>query len=339
MSFGTVTGNQAILFARGLVELGYEPAQIFNSVGFSVGSESDSVARVPVDELLVLGKACEYYTGDPGIVHKLYSRIRLAYLDSFGVSLLYSSDLLDFIKRFQKYLPYSISKSSIDLFEIDEGYYLACNWNLSLTAEDEQRISEWFSCAFISMCKEATFDDFVVDTVFLGFSPSEPMLEIIESHAKQVVPAHERYGFVLSRELVERPLPLANSKMAHMADKLTLEYLDTLETEDIVLRVERRILEGMRNDRFSRKDIASDLGLSVSSLHAKLADHGTGYAELLESIRKQTAIEYVSSSLLRINQIGYALGFQNSSNFSRAFKSWTGKTPREYRAELLGGQA
>ena len=335
MSFGTVTGNQTILFARGLEELGYEPAEMFKSVGFSAGLEIDPVARVPVDGLLELGKACERYTGDPGIVHKLYSRIRLAYLDSFGVSLLYSSDLLDFIRRFQKYLPYSISKSSIDLFEIDNGYYLACNWNIDLTREDEQRISEWFSCAFISMCKEVTFDDFVVDTVFLEFSPSEPMLEIIESHAKQVVPSHERYGFVLSRELVQKPLPLANSRLAHMADELTLQYLDTLETEDIVLRVERRILEGLRNDRFSRENIASDLGLSVSSLHARLAKHGTGYTEILESIRKETAIEYVSSSLLRINQIGYALGFQNSSNFSRAFKSWTGKTPREYRATLL----
>ncbi|HCD76524.1 MAG TPA: AraC family transcriptional regulator, partial [Alcanivorax sp.] len=33
----------------------------------------------------------------------------------------------------------------------------------------------------------------------------------------------------------------------------------------------------------------------------------------------------------RISEVAYALGYNDVANFSRAFKRWSGKTPREYR--------
>ena len=33
----------------------------------------------------------------------------------------------------------------------------------------------------------------------------------------------------------------------------------------------------------------------------------------------------------RISEVAWALGYNDVANFSRAFKRWSGKTPREYR--------
>ena len=331
---GSVSINQASLFARGLAELGHEPEQIFNSVGLKISTENDPTTRLSIHELVALGKACEQRTGDPGIGHKLYSRIQLAYLDSFGISLLYSSDLLEFIRRFKTYLPYALSRAAIDIFEGSDGYYIFCNWNLGLNVEDQQRISEWFSCAFVSMCTEALGKRLVVDKVLLETEPSRAMQEVLENHALDIVHGQDQYGFVLSKSSVSQRLPLANPQMAQAAEELTLQYLEAIEADDIALRVERKIVEGLTDGDFTKESIANSLGISVSSLHERLSHEQTSYSDLLESIRKRRALQYIRSDSLRISQIAYSLGFQNPSNFSRAFKTWTGMTPGEYRSQV-----
>ena len=329
----TVSINQANLFARGLTKLGYDPDPIFRSVGLSIPSENNPLERLSVDKLVALGKACETRTGDPGIGHKLYSRIRLGYLDSFGMSLLYSSDLMDLIRRFQKYLPYAVSRASIDIFEVHEGYYFACNWDLGLSQDDQQRITEWFSCAFVSMCEEARGEPFLIDKVLLEFSPSAGMSEMLDKHALVVESSHEQFGFILTQETVAKRLLLANPQMAQNAEELTLQYLDTLETEDIGLRVERKIVEGLATADFSKEAVAKSIGVSVRSLSAQLRQANTSYSQILERVRKERAFQYIQSDILHVSQIAYSLGFQRPSNFSRAFRSWTGLSPGEYRSQ------
>ena len=331
---GTVSIIQANVLARGLVELGYDPEPIFKSAGLKLSSETDPTERIGINEFVGLGKACEHHTGDPAIVHKLYRQIRLAYLDSFGVSLLYSSDLLEFLKRFQKYLPYAISRASIDIFDVDEGYFATCNWNLGLSDSDQQSVTEWFSCAFIGMCSEVLGEDLKVDRVLLEFKPSPAMLEVIETHARSIERSQEQYGFVFSHSTMSQRLPLASPQLAQMAEQMTLQYLDTIETENIALRVERKIIEGLADGDFTKENVARSLGMSVSSLYDRLAQEETSYSGLLESARKERAIQYLHTDMLRVSQIAYALGFQSPSNFSRAFKSWTGMSPGEYRSKL-----
>ena len=44
----------------------------------------------------------------------------------------------------------------------------------------------------------------------------------------------------------------------------------------------------------------------------------------------------MGESHLSINEITYLLGFSEPSNFSRAFRRWTGKSPSAYRSESPG---
>ncbi|HET8706227.1 MAG TPA: AraC family transcriptional regulator ligand-binding domain-containing protein, partial [Pseudomonadales bacterium] len=78
-------------------------------------------------------------------------------------------------------------------------------------------------------------------------------------------------------------------------------------------------------------ELAEHCHLSTRSLKRKLAERGTGYTSLLEEIRMQAALSYFTEENLQIKEVARRLGFSSTTNFSRAFKKWTGKSPRQYR--------
>lgn len=84
----------------------------------------------------------------------------------------------------------------------------------------------------------------------------------------------------------------------------------------------------------SSKTIADRLNLTERTMRRKLAEESTSYRELLQKIRQETAAYYLSHTQLQIAQIALKLGYQETSNFRAAFKSWTGLSPREWRQGL-----
>ncbi len=65
----------------------------------------------------------------------------------------------------------------------------------------------------------------------------------------------------------------------------------------------------------------------------RLASEGLSFGEILAELRADLARRYLKDEELAISQIAWLLGYQEVSAFTHAFKRWTGKTPREVRAQ------
>lgn len=76
---------------------------------------------------------------------------------------------------------------------------------------------------------------------------------------------------------------------------------------------------------------ASHLGMSPRTLRRRLTELGTSYQMLIEQLRRGRAVELLLRTTLSVEQIAEALGYQDPSNFGRAFRRWTGLSPRQYR--------
>lgn len=77
--------------------------------------------------------------------------------------------------------------------------------------------------------------------------------------------------------------------------------------------------------------IAGNLCMTSRTLRRKLDAEGTSYSELLTSVRKALAIDYLTTTTLGTEDIALTLGFSDAVGFRHAFKRWTGKTPHEVR--------
>ena len=77
--------------------------------------------------------------------------------------------------------------------------------------------------------------------------------------------------------------------------------------------------------------VAQRFGISRQSLQRRLKASGTSLTEELGKLKKQRAIEDLVHTDKPVATIGAALGFSNPASFTRAFRSWTGQSPRDYR--------
>jgi AraC-like DNA-binding protein len=81
----------------------------------------------------------------------------------------------------------------------------------------------------------------------------------------------------------------------------------------------------------SSRAVASDLSISVSTLKRRLAEEGTTYRDLLERSLLERATLHLLDSSITISQIAAELGYGDLTNFSHAFKRWTGQSPTQFR--------
>jgi AraC-like DNA-binding protein len=76
--------------------------------------------------------------------------------------------------------------------------------------------------------------------------------------------------------------------------------------------------------------IAKSLNLTTATLRRKLRAEGSSYQQLKDDIRRDTAIHLLSRGTISMDEVAQSIGFSEPTSFFRAFKRWTGVTPRAY---------
>ncbi|AMN46367.1 hypothetical protein ACG33_04445 [Steroidobacter denitrificans] len=83
----------------------------------------------------------------------------------------------------------------------------------------------------------------------------------------------------------------------------------------------------------SLSEIARRLGTNDYSLRRRLAKEGYAFIDLKREVKRDLAIHLLARHRHSVEEIAFKTGFSEASAFIRAFKQWTGVTPRTYRKE------
>jgi AraC-like DNA-binding protein len=92
-------------------------------------------------------------------------------------------------------------------------------------------------------------------------------------------------------------------------------------------RVKLAIAESIRGSDPSLDMTAKRLATSARTLQRRLEEADTSHKALVEEVRRDLTLELLENPKLSIREIGYLVGFRDTSAFYRAFKRWTGSTP------------
>jgi AraC-like DNA-binding protein len=150
----------------------------------------------------------------------------------------------------------------------------------------------------------------------------------------------ERNRVVLDRAAWDAPGKGAHSGVLGVL----IEHADLLLSKlprgpDLIERTRRAIAERLRGGDPSLESVARGLGMSERSLQRHLRELGYTYNALADEVREATARLYLEQPDMALSEIGYLLGFADQSTFNRAFKRWTGRTPKQARIQPMGASS
>ena len=106
--------------------------------------------------------------------------------------------------------------------------------------------------------------------------------------------------------------------------------LQELEDQKTVRgRVEAVLLPLLHTGEVGADAVSRTLGFSRQTLFRKLKSEDATYEQVLDALRHRMALHYLRGRRASVNETAYLVGFSEPAAFSRAFKRWTGRSPRE----------
>ena len=151
-------------------------------------------------------------------------------------------------------------------------------------------------------------------------------------------PAHLRFNqaanqLIFDVQYLDKPLRRSQQQLVDFignapADLMTIPgSKETLEAQ-----IEREFSEPApgRLTLTSLETIAQKFNVSVQTVHRRLRANDTSYQKIKDHLRREMAIQQLTEAHMTVEQVAERVGYSEPRSFSRAFKQWTGVTPRGY---------
>ena len=140
-----------------------------------------------------------------------------------------------------------------------------------------------------------------------------------------------RGRIVMDKSLLDTQLPSSNPALRGLYESECARLLADLGEEDSVAEQTLRLLRKLEGQYPQMPQLAQMLNYSSRTYRRRLEGESRSYQELLDTVRAEHATRYLLNTRLPLSTIAYMVGFNDASNFRRAFQKWTGRTPREVR--------
>jgi AraC-like DNA-binding protein len=138
---------------------------------------------------------------------------------------------------------------------------------------------------------------------------------------------------IFDAQYLDKPLVRSDQELETYVQNAPADVM-TIPGSDSTLEAKIERIIGQRHpDRLIFAPIhqlAEELGISSQTLHRRLKESATSYQKIKDNLRREVAIQKLVNERLSVEQVADIVGFTEPRSFTRAFKHWTGLTPREY---------
>ena len=142
-------------------------------------------------------------------------------------------------------------------------------------------------------------------------------------------------GIAFRRRDLVASMPASDPHLFALAEAMLRERGSMRETlEEFTAWVRHHVATRLRSGPPSPAEVAAAMGVPTQELHHRLRRSGVGFARLVRAVREESALRCLRDTDIPLTEAALELGYSELSAFSRAFRSWTGVPPREYRQKL-----
>jgi AraC-like DNA-binding protein len=310
-----------------LIAYGHDPRPIFSQEGVDYDMISKPGRRISFRTIDNLWAKATDLIEDPCFGLRSAEFWHPSNFNALGYAFLASSTLREALIRLSRYARMISGTADFRLEETTKG--------LTFTMSDSLRhhhARAVFAMANVmSGCRLNYGEE--LRPVAVSFILSEPSCaeKILLFFKAPVHFSSESDSITLAIADVDLKLPSGNPHLVRINDNIMINYLAKLDHEDITHRVKAAIIDHLPSGNVTHEKISNSLAMSVRSLQRKLHQSGITFRDLLDSTREDLARQYVTDQSVELTETAFLLGFSEHSSFSRAFKRWTGHSPKEVR--------
>ena len=172
---------------------------------------------------------------------------------------------------------------------------------------------------------------------FLGAGAARPkpegaLLAEYQSYIDFEVEFDQAYNWLrLPRSVLHMEQKHGN-KLAHQLYRVQAYELlrKFYPSSDDVVAQSQQIIGGYDAHYPSVPEVAGMFGISERTYRRKLGEANITYRELLDEHKKKRCLDILSGKHIAVSELAETLGYAESASFLRAFKRWTGLTPKQY---------
>ncbi|MEW6271180.1 MAG: AraC family transcriptional regulator ligand-binding domain-containing protein [Thermodesulfobacteriota bacterium] len=320
----TTRASWVAAIARALDHRGLDGRAIACRAGIPSGWLDDPARRIPVDGIGPLWRAAVRATGDDSFGLSVPPWLDTRAFGPFAEALLASETPYLALRRAARLA--SVLSDVVLVTVHDAGPTLRVSIDRASDARVEDEAIDAAVAALLGMVRLVAAPA-ALDPCAISLRRARPHAERRFARILRAPIAFGARRDVLeySRHELRRPVPRADGARARRAERFA-----SGEVVRCSSRVRDLVVDRLVDGPPSEREIARELGVSTRALQIRLAREGTTYRDVLETTREALARAHLGEGALPVKWIGSLLGFAHTSGFSRAFRQWTGMSPREF---------
>lgn len=317
-------------FWRAASRAGMQPEAILRQARLPAALHLAEDAWLTVEQYCALWRAVETLSGDPAIGITMSLATDVAGHPPATMSAFFARDYRDALARLARYKRLCTPE---ELEVVEEGTECVVSFDWAIAVDDEpDAIVDVTLAAILELGRRGTGSQIMPRRVEL--TRKGPVHGALTDYiSAPVLCGRSRNLIVLSSADLDRPFAAYNPEMLAvlapaLANSLTEMKAQSSIADQVKVVIKRRLASGKPDV----EEIARELGTSERTLQRRIANGGTTFRRLLDEARHEIGQQMLASGANGIDEIAFLLGYQDTSSFYRAFRSWEGVTPAQWRS-------
>ena len=303
--------------------------QLLDDSDLAAGQLLDPSWQIDFDVYTHLLRRALALTGEPGLGFHLGLQMKVTCHGLIGFAAMIASDVRGALEVAQEFLP--LQSSAVGLRLVVEGdmasLYVDQKW-------PDRALCE--AGALFVLLGFAQMGEAVTGRKLHGIGDFTFPRPDYFDRFEHLLPGTVRFSQPETRAVfpagyLDLPLIMADPLTARLAREQCKRELNALAGRAGVAGLVRELIYDEALGFGTMDDVAVRLHVSVRTLQRQLAQEGSSFSAILDEQRRHHAIRLVRQHQASLESVAEKLGYSDVTNFSRAFRRWTGKTPARFR--------
>jgi AraC-like DNA-binding protein len=314
-------------------EIGADRDQVIRESGLDKVDLNDPEGRIPAITIERFWRSLMKHAPDPALGLRLGSSIPVREWGIVGYTMAYSHSLGEALHRLCRYS--HILNQGLLLSLKEEEMRTTLVIHSELTFDGLQHPVDIRPAAVLRAAREITGVEIIPVEVQFPYPTPEDTSQHAHYFGCPLSFGCDETTIVLSREHLKLSVTGADEELCKYLDRLADEMMATLDQDASFVNKVRHVIWTELSDGLpTLQHTADTLGISMRALQRRLSEEDTTFAAVLRDLRREVAMGLIRHREMAVCEIAYLLGYSEPSTFHRAFRRWTGTSPREYRRTM-----